>query len=153
MRTPPFCLAAFALAACAQTGSSAPAPPVRVGVYRFTERPAGVNTTIQGRVVVTHDSVVVEAEPGPCRYDTHSAADGPIQYQCGEVLLAFNRFNPVGDARYRTSKTVYDRKTTCVRYTTDSKGNQVCAQQQTETVEREVPVMGTLHLETIAHPE
>jgi hypothetical protein len=46
-----------------------------------------------------------------------------------------------------------DRKTTCIRYTTDAKGNQVCAQQQTETTEREVPVIGTLHLDTIAHPE
>jgi hypothetical protein len=40
-----------------------------------------------------------------------------------------------------------------VRYTTDSKGNQVRAQQQTETTEREVPITGTLHLETVAHPD
>ena len=153
MRTPPYCLLALAFAACAQHGSGAPAPPVRIGVYRFIERPNGVNTTIQGRVLVTHDSVVVDAEPGPCRYDPHTTAGGPIVYQCADVSIAFDRFDPVGQATYRTTKTVMERKTTCVRYTTDSKGNQVCAQQQTETVEHDVPVTGTLHLETIAHPE
>lgn len=154
MRTRPYCLVALALAACAQHGSGAPAPPVRIGVYRFTERPTGVNTTIQGRVLVTHDSVVVEAEPGPCHYDSRaSTAGGPIVYQCADVSISFDRFDPVGRATYRTTKTVMDRKTTCVRYTTDAKGNQVCAQQQTETTEREVPVIGTLHLDTIAHPE
>jgi hypothetical protein len=152
MRTRPF-LILLITTACAQHGANAPAPPVRIGVYRFTERPNGVNTTIQGRVLVTHDSVVVEAEPGPCRYDPHTTAGGPIVYQCADVSIAFDRFDPVGRATYRTTKTVMDRKTTCIRYTTDSSGKQVCAQQQTETTEREVPVTGTLHLDTIAHPE
>ena len=153
MRTPPYCLVVLTLAACGQHGSGAPAPPVRIGVYRFTERPNGLNTNIEGRVLVTHDSVVVEAEPGPCRYDTQTTADGPIVYRCADVTISFDRFDPVGHATYRTSKTVMDRKTVCIRYTTDSKGNQVCAQQQTETTERQVPVTGTLHLDTIAHPE
>ena len=152
MRTRPFLLVLIA-AACAGHAPSAPAPPVRIGVYRFTERPQGVNATIEGRVLVTHDSVVVEAEPGPCRYDTHTSAGGPIVYQCADVTLSFDRFDPVGHANYRMNKTVMDRKTTCARFTTDSKGNQVCAQQQTETTERVVPVTGTLHLDTIAHPE
>jgi hypothetical protein len=130
-----------------------PPPPVRSGVYRFTERPNGVNTTIQRRVLVTHDSFVVEAEPRPCRYDLHTTADGPILDQCADVSIAFDRFDPVGRATYRTTETVTDRKTTCVRYTTDSSGKQVCGQQQTETTQRDVPVAGTLHLETIAHPE
>ena len=148
-----YCIVALALAACTQHGSGAPAPPVRIGVYRFTERPNGVNTTIEGRVLVTHDSVVVEAEPGPCRYDPHSTAGGPIVYQCADVSISFDRFDPVGRATYRTTKTVTERKTTCVRYTTDSSGKQVCAQQQTETVQHDVPVTGTLHMDTIAHPE
>jgi len=153
MRISPFFPFALALAGCAHHGSSAPAPPVRIGVYRFTERPNGVNTPIQGRVLVTHDSVVVEAEPGPCRYDPHTSAGGPIMYQCADVSIAFDRFDPVGRATYRMTKTVRDRKTTCIRYTTDSGGKQVCAQQQTETTEHDVPVTGTLHLEAIAHPE
>jgi len=152
MRTWPF-LAVLIAPACAQHGAGAPAPPVRIGVYRFTERPNGVNTTIQGRVLVTHDSVVVEAEPGPCRYDQQTTASGPIVYRCADVTIAFDRFDPVGRATYRMTKTVTDRKTTCVRYTTDSAGKQICAQQQTETTERDVPVTGTLHLDTIAHPE
>ncbi len=157
MRSRPYCLVVLALAACAPHGSGAPAPPAppdRIGVYRFTERPSGLNTPIEGRVLVTHDSVVVEAEPGPCRYDSHATSPGgPIVYQCADISISFDRFDPVGRATYRTTKMVMDRKTTCVRYTTDSKGNQVCAQQQTETTERSVPVTGTLHLNVIAHAD
>jgi hypothetical protein len=152
VRTIAALLITFALAACAQHGTSVPGPPSRIGVYRFTEHPAQLRTPIQGRLFITHDSVVVEAEPGPCRYDVHSASSGPIVYQCADVTLSFDRLDPVGKSTYRTTTTVMDRRTTCARYATDSSGRQVCVQQQTETNERQVPVTGTLHLEIVAHP-
>ena len=143
---------AVIVAGCAQQGTATPPTPMRIGVYRFTERPSQLKQTIQGRLLVTHDSVVVEAEPGPCRYDTQSSAAGPIVYQCADITLSFDRRDPVGRATYRAVTTVIEHHTVCAKYATDSAGRQVCVQQQTETNERQVPVMGTLHLETIAHP-
>ena len=152
MRIPPLVLIAAALAACAQHADPAPGPPSRIGVYRFAEHPSQLKGPIQGRLFITHDSVAVEAEPGPCRYDVQSNAGGPIVYQCSDVTLSFDRRDPVNGATYRTTTTVMQKKTTCVRYTTDSGGRQTCAQSQTETTEKTVPVTGRLHLEIVAHP-
>ena len=152
MRTSAPFLVVAALAGCPQHGASAPGPPSRIGVYRFTERSPQLRQPLSGRLFVTHDSVAVEAEPGPCRYDTRSTSSGPIVYQCADVTLSFDRRDPIRNSTYRTTTTVMEHRTTCARYTTDSSGRQVCAQQQTETNERQVPVTGTLHLEIIAHP-
>jgi len=141
-------------AACAKSGAPATVPTPRVGVFRFTERPAQISQTIEGRILVTNDSVVVDATPGPCRYDNQAShATGPIVYQCADVTLSFDRFDPVGHAMYRTSTTVTERHTVCVRYTTDASGHQVCAQTETQTNDRQVPVTGTLHMETVARPD
>ena len=147
------CLLAAA-AACGKSGGPATPPTPRIGVFRFTERPAQTGQTIDGRVLVTHDSVVVDATPGPCRYDTQAShATGPIVYQCAEVTLSFDRYDPIGRASYRTTTMVTEHHTVCVRYTTDSSGRQTCAQTETQTTERVVPVSGTLHMETVARPD
>ena len=141
-------------AACTQSGAPATPPTPRVGVYRFTERPAQISQTIEGRILVTHDSVVVDATPGPCRYDTQaSLATGPIVYRCAEITFSFDRYDPVGHSTYRTTATVTEKKTVCVRYASDSAGRQTCAQRETQTSERQVPVTGTLHMETVARPD
>ena len=139
-------------AACAKSGSPEPAP--RVGLFRFSERPAQTSLTIEGRIFVTHDSVVVDETPGPCRYDiSGSRATGPIVYQCADVTLSFDRYDPVGRATYHTSTTVAEHHTVCVRYTADASGHQVCAQTETQTSERRVAVNGTLHMETVSRPD
>jgi hypothetical protein len=154
MRTLSSLLIAAVLAACGQPASSAPAPPTtRVGIFRFTERPPQSKAAFQGRVGVTHDTVVVEWDSGPCLYDSRSSARNLFIYHCGETTVSFERSDPVGRASYSVTTTVLDRQTTCAIYTTDSSGRQVCTRQKTETVERQVPVNGILHLEPEAKPD
>jgi hypothetical protein len=143
-----------AAAACTKSGAPETPPTPRVGVFRFTERPAQTSLTIEGSVFVTHDSVVVDATPGPCRYDSQlSHATGPIVYRCADVTFWFDRYDPVGRATYHTSTLVTEHHTVCVRYTADASGHQVCAQSETQTSERQVSVNGTLHMETVSRPD
>lgn len=145
---------AAAGSACAKSGAPATPPAPRVGVFHFAERPAQLLETIEGRIFVTTDSVVVDATPGPCRYDNQAShGSGPIVYQCADITLSFDRLNPSGRATYRTTTSVLERHSVCVRYTTDSAGHQVCAQTETQTTERKVPVTGTLHMERVAQPD
>jgi hypothetical protein len=127
-------------------------PSVRFGVYTFTERPDGIKDPIQGRVLVKEDTVVVELDARSCRYFARSDPTRAFVYDCGDVQLAFGRREPVATATYSTVKTVADRQATCVRYATDKNGNQVCAQQGSETVERRVPISGKLRLAYVANP-
>ena len=152
MRTPTLCLAALALAACAKHPSSGPVPSVRFGVYRFMEHADGVKDPIQGRVLIKEDTLVVEVESRSCRYDVRSTQQGAYIYDCGDVGLSFNRLEPVDGAQFRVNKTVVDRAVSCIRYTTDRSGNQVCTQQHTENVGRQVPVSSRLHLTYVVNP-
>ncbi|HEV8448096.1 MAG TPA: hypothetical protein VGQ44_14805 [Gemmatimonadaceae bacterium] len=152
MRLRFFFLAATALGACTHHVVSAPAASVRFGVYRFAEHPDGMKDPIQGRVLVKEDTVVVEVESRSCRYFPQSTRLDVFVYDCGDVGLSFNRLQPVAGAQFSTHKTVLDRSVSCIRYTTDRSGNQVCTQQHTENVERQVPVSGKLHLAYVANP-
>ena len=155
MRTVAWFLIVTAGVGCAQHGtpSSAPAPPPRVGIYRFTERSSQLQHTLEGRLIVTRDSVLLSADPGPCRYVQETDANGPIVYQCADVTYFFDRFDPVGRATYRAMTTVVDHTMTCTRSTTDASGRQTCTARTPESNERQVPVIGTLHLEAIAKPD
>ncbi|HEY2162480.1 MAG TPA: hypothetical protein VGH04_00740, partial [Gemmatimonadaceae bacterium] len=73
---------------------------------------------------MTHDTVVVEWDSGPCLYDSNSSARSTVIYHCGETTVVFDRSDPVGRARYSVTTTVLDRQTTCAMYATDSSGRQ-----------------------------
>jgi len=94
----------------------------------------------------------VEVQSRSCRYDVRGPQQGAYIYDCGDVGLSFNRLEPVDGAQFRVNKTVVDRAVSCIRYTTDRSGNQVCTQQHTENVERQVPVSSRLHLTYVVNP-
>jgi hypothetical protein len=137
----------LALAACTSKGSSTPGPaPLLDGIYRFSEKPAPLTQSIEGTMTVLHDTVMVDAQPGPCRYeDKLSWSGGAIVYRCAEMTLSFDRSNPLRNSTFHTSVSVDERKTVCVRYDTNPAGQRVCVQQETQLVPREVQVSGTLH--------
>lgn len=139
------------IAACQPHASPATTVVPSSGTYTFDERvtaAAGAPvTTIQGTVHFTGDTILVEAQPGPCHYD--AAASTPTEalvYACADVHLNFDRRDPVGRATYVLQTTVTENKTTCIRYTTNSAGVQVCAQTAVEPVDRKVTVSAKLRL-------
>jgi hypothetical protein len=75
-----------------------------IGVYHFSERIPGVPgqppVLFEGDFTVLGDTIKVDAEPGPCRYDKQSTGAGGLGYQCGEITLMFDRKNPVTKTRY-----------------------------------------------------
>jgi hypothetical protein len=145
------------LAACAGSrgtdSSSASAPaPIRDGRYAFSERPSGTSITLEGTFVVLGDTVMVDATPGPCRYDSNNAPGSPIAYRCADVSLWFDRRDPVTKATYDFQSVESKPKSVCVRYTTGPNGQQVCAQTGIEMVEVKVEHSGTLHAHLSAKP-
>jgi hypothetical protein len=153
-------LAALALlatfAACTSKPASAPRPlPIVEGTYQFSERPARLAEAIEGTVTVAGDTLLVEARPGPCRYDEQASwgKNHPFTFQCAEVTLTFDRMHPVDRASYRTTTLVNERQTVCVRYDTNTAGQRVCVQQETQTIPRQISVSGSLRLTRVANPE
>jgi hypothetical protein len=149
-RTHALFLAAIVAACAHHTENTSANPLARIGVYRFSEHPQQMQGALEGRVVVTHDSVYMEADPGPCNYDARASANGPIVYKCSDVTYEFDRYDPLNRSRYRTSTTVQERQKNCARYGVDSQGRQTCLQMQTDVVDHKVPVSGTLHFTAIA---
>ena len=70
----------------------------------------------------------------------------PFAYLCGDVTLSFDRSDPVRKAMYSFTTTDQKLVKVCVRYTTGSNGQQVCAETQTQTVDQKVTHAGTLRL-------
>jgi hypothetical protein len=60
----------------------------------------------EGNFTVIADTVKVDADPGPCRYDKRSSLSGGIMYQCGVVNVVFDRKNPVTRSTYSVVLTV-----------------------------------------------
>ena len=137
-------IALVSLAACGSAHSSTPAP-ILDGIYRFSERPQPLTQPIEGTLTILRDTIMVDAQPGPCRYeDKLSWGSSSIVYRCAEMTLSFDRSNPLRNARFRTTVTVDERKKVCVRYDVNPRGERVCVQQETQIVQREVPVSGML---------
>ena len=152
----PACVILLALAACGKKGATAPRPlPMLDGVYRFSERPAQLQDAIEGTVTVISDTVIVDAQPGPCRYDQQQSwgRNHPYVYQCAEITLSFDRYSPVQKASYHTTTTIFERRTVCVRYETNSAGQRVCVQQETQSVPRKISVYGSLHMTRVQNPD
>ena len=152
----PACVTLLAIAACGKKGATAPKPlPMLDGVYRFSERPPQLQDAIEGTLTVISDTVIVDAQPGPCSYDREQSwgRNRPYVYRCAEITLSFDRFNPVQKASYRTTTTIFERRTVCVRYETNSSGQRVCVQQETQSVPRQISGTGSLHMTRVQNPD
>ncbi len=137
-------------AACGQHSANAPSPASRIGIYRFSERPNEIKEALEGRIVVTSDSVWVVAEPGPCNYDATSASTNAIVYRCADITYAFDRRDPLNRSTYRYVGTVQQNQKNCARYAVGSQARQNCIDTQSSTADRQVTVSGTLHFTAIA---
>lgn len=145
----------FAAAACGSKGTPAPKPlPIVEGVYEFSERPTQMDEAIEGRVTILGDTLLVDARPGPCRYDEQASwgKNHPFTYQCADITLTFDRYYPIDRASYRTTTIVNERHTVCVQYTTNAAGQQLCTRTETQTVPRRVSLSGSLHPRRISSP-
>jgi hypothetical protein len=135
------------VAACSTKPSSTPQPrELADGIYRFSDSRAPLTQPIEGTMTVLHDTVMVDAQPGPCRYDDKiSWGSHAIVYRCAEMTLTFDRSDPVRSAKFDTIVMVDQKKTVCVQYQTTPTGQRVCVQQETQLVPTKVPVSGLLH--------
>ena len=70
------------------------------GRYTFEERPTGTPRVLEGTFIVLRDTILVDATPGPCRYNPRTTPGGPIMYLCADVSLSFDRRDPVMKATY-----------------------------------------------------
>lgn len=144
------------LAACGAKGSSTqdPAPmPILDGIYRFSERPQPLTQSIEGTMMVIRDTVMIDAQPGPCRYeDKLSWGTSSIVYKCAEMTVYVDRANPVRNSKFLITVKVDERKTVCVRYDVNARGQRVCVQQETQIVQRDVPVSGVLRPTRVTNP-
>ena len=69
----------------------------------------------------------------------------PLGELCGpDILLHFDRDNPIERARYSIVATAQVRVTRCIRYTTTTQGQRVCAETATVTEPRQVHRSGRL---------
>jgi len=140
------------LGACSSKGSQAPAPAVLLdGIYRFSEAQRPMTTPIEGTMTILRDTVMVEAQPGPCRYDDRmSWGKTALVYQCAEMTLMFDRVDPVRNSKFDTKVSVDEKKNVCTQYTTTATGQRICVQSETQMVSRDVDVSGFLHPKRIA---
>ncbi len=137
------------LAGCASNASKVGRRSELVGAYRFTER-VSTDLELEGIFVVETDTVSLEANPGPCRYERERSNVLAISYSCGDVSYAFDRSDPVHTARYSAIVHLRETRTICIRYTVTSTGRQVCAESRNETVFRDVRRSGVLRPQRVA---
>ena len=136
----------LAVAACTTKASPDPEPVILDGIYRFSERPAQLPQSIEGTMTILRDTIWVDAQPGPCRYDDKTSwGNKAIVYRCAEMTLSIERLNPIRNAAFSATTTIEERRTVCTQYGTNSSGQRVCLQRDTQIVPRQVTVNGMLH--------
>jgi len=148
-------IAFLILGACAGAEpSDDPEPAERLdGIYRFSDTPRPLAQPIEGRMTILGDTIFIDAQPGPCRYDDKASwGSSQMVYRCAEMSILIDRANPLRNTKYHTTIRVDERKSVCVRYQTNSAGQRVCAQQETQMVPRDVEVNGILHPKRVDHP-
>lgn len=115
------------------------------GTYRFTERVAGnPPIVLEGDLTFTGDSVWVKALWAQCDWSSRTTRS-VLRYECGRVVLSFDRFDPVRRASYETPVTVLERVEVCEEYAVNERGQRVCVRMKRETVEREVTRQGRIN--------
>lgn len=129
------------LGACASRalGTERPAESraSQVGNYRFEVRSSG-QVIIEGWFLVTDDSVIVRAQPGPCRYDADSSRSQVITYQCNDRTVRFDRRRPVTGASVAWTARRMVTRTICVSEVVTATGSLVCNRQTRQRVEEAV---------------
>ena len=129
--------------ACAANGGKLGVRPESLGAYRFSERISD-DVYVDGTFVVESDTVSIDANPGPCRYDRERSTVLVISYTCGDVSFVFDRHDPARNPRYATTVQVIETRSVCIRYTLDNNGRTVCAGYRTEKIPRDVRRSGVL---------
>jgi hypothetical protein len=146
VRTPPVPLL-FAGAALLLLGAPAIAEsqkPVSAGpvTYRFVERLGGTPPVIlEGTFTIAGDTVWVEANWGECLW-SQSSSKTRLAYECGRVLITFDRIDPLNRADYQAPVTVNERVEVCEEYTVNASGQRVCTSMKRDLVEKEVTRSG-----------
>lgn len=129
------------------------APQSQIGTYRFVERIASGSSmatqgdVLEGTVTILSDSVIIEMSPGPCRYEERSRTSTNISYRCADVLVGFNRSNPLLRSFYSVRVIERVPVRVCTRYGTNAQGQQVCLQYGTDYQERSATRTGSLRLQ------
>jgi hypothetical protein len=141
-------LSATIASACAGAKPSMGIRPELLGTYRFDEQ-LSPDDRLRGTFVVGQDSVAIDAEPGPCRYERDRSNLLSITYTCGGVAYSFDRTDPVRKASYSAILHLKETRQVCVRYTTNNQGRQVCAQMANETYYRDTRRSGLLRVERV----
>ncbi len=89
----------------------------RIGTYHFAERVPSTQGSemiaFEGQFTVLGDTVMIDATPGPCRYDRRASNATELRYQCGDVGVVFDRLNPVEKATYSVAVVVSDNQRNC----------------------------------------
>ncbi len=116
-----------------------------IGLYQCQERiqigGASPAILLEGDFTILTDTLLVNATPGPCRYDQRTTGVGRMMYQCADVLLTFDRKDPLRHPEYTVSAVVSQPVRTCSAQRADGS----CARYVTENVERTVRRSGILH--------
>jgi hypothetical protein len=68
-----------------------------------------------------------------------------LRYECGRVVLSFDRVDPIRRANYTAPVTVIERVQICEQYAGGPNGRGVCVQARSEVVEREVTRQGRIN--------
>lgn len=128
--------------ACGTTRSNlTPATASRLGVYRFVERiPSHPPLLLEGEFSVRGDSILFNAEPGPCRYDEQNSTGRLLTYICGGVSYMFDRSDPVERLSYQSTAI----ETVPARVCTRMDSRDVCVAWRTDFTEKTVTRSGRL---------
>jgi len=120
--------------------------PMLPGTYRFTERINGnPPIVLEGDITYTGDSLWVTAEWATCLWSSGTTRT-VLRYECGRVLLSFDRIDPLRRADYSSPVMILERVEVCEEYTVNAAGQRVCARMKRDMVEREVTRQGRLRL-------
>jgi hypothetical protein len=140
----------MALAACGAKGGSSPKPLFAEGargLYSFSERiptSRGQYVPLEGEFTVLGDTVTVRTSTSTCLYNLLTTRASAINYDCGDVSFAFDRFDPVHRATYRMKVRYTEQRQVCTQYASTG-GTQRCVAYRTEFVETEAIRTGRLN--------
>lgn len=125
------------LAGCGSTAYVAqPIPMSQHGTFRFSDRvnAASPMIVVEGEFTVRADTIVAEVTSGNCQ-PVIPASTRSYGFRCGPVSLTFDRYNPLLRATYSVQGTAMEMRRVCVRFVTNSSGQQVCTQYGQESIQ------------------
>ena len=93
----------------------------------------------RGTFTVRADTVILDAEPGPCRADAALQSSNSIGYRCAEVVVRFDRLRPASRAAFTWNRSVKESRRVCAAEGKDARGLPICVRWRNETVEHIAP--------------